>query len=33
MGGLRNVSRYRIKHKTKVPFDKRSVPFKTLLIT
>ena len=26
IGGLRNVSRYGIKHKIKVPFDKRSVP-------
>ena len=27
MGGLRNVSRYRIKHKIKVSFSKRRVYF------
>ena len=29
MGGLGNVSSYRIKHRIKVLFDKRSVPLKT----
>ena len=31
MGGLGNVSRYRIKHKTKVPSEKRSVPLSIVL--
>ena len=33
IGGLRNVSRYRIKHKMKVPFDIGCVPLKIMLLS